>query len=265
MLASTCSYHHGLAVSAALVACLITAGGCSVLDPLEDDGTQIVVFATHHATPVDGQFVNLGDDEKPRVFNNDLGWTVTLLEPYVVTTDVRLADCRGFSDRLEMFWGHFPEDMRAEDLDVATVAGLPVPAGEYCKLWVRYSGYEAPPETPVGDDAHHFQQPLNEEVVGSSIFLRGSAAKDGSTLQFQFRVTTPLEVELDLSTLEDGGPVKVLHRESFTKDLTVSKAYDRFFDGVDFESYDQAEVEADLVDTLKAETRISFGAEVALY
>jgi hypothetical protein len=237
-----------------------------VLDPLEDDGTQLVVFATHHATPeVNGEFPPRGDHKKPRIFENDLGWTVTLLEPYVITTDVRLADCRGFSDQLEMWWGHFPEDMRLEDLDVATVAGLPVPAGEYCKLWVRYSGYEVPPEIPVGEEGPFFEEPPNEEVVGSSIFLRGSAAKDDALIQFQFRVTSPIEVQLDLSRLEGGGPVTVEHRESFTKDLTVSKAYDRFFDGVDFASYDQAEVEADLVDTLRAETRISLGAEVTPY
>lgn len=265
MPAPRCPYHPGLTVSAALCASLSIVAGCSVLDPLEDDGTQLVIYATHHGTPVDGQFINLGDHEKPRVFENDMGWTVTLLEPYVVTTDVRLADCKGFSDRLEMWWGHYPEDIRIEDLDVATVAGLPVPSGQYCKLWVRYSGYEIPVEDPPGDQSPHFDRPLNEEVVGSSIFLRGSAAKDDATLQFQFRVTSPVEVELDLSTLEGGGPVTVLHRESFPKDLTVSKAYDRFFDGVDFENYDQAEVEADLVGVLQAETRISLGAEVTIY
>jgi len=252
-------------VVAALLASIVTVGGCSVLDPLEDDGTQMVVYATHHATPIDGEFVNLGDDEKPRVFDNDMGWTVTLLEPYVVTTDVRLADCRGFTDHLEMWWGDYPEDIRIEDLDVATVAGLHVPAGEYCKLWVRYSGYEIPPEEPPGQESPHFDRPLNEDVVGSSIFLRGSAAKDDATIQFQFRVTAPLDVELDLSTLENGGPVTVLHRESFPKDLTVSKAYDRFFDGVDFGDYDQDDIEADLVGILADETRISLGNEVAVY
>ena len=108
MPAPRCPYSHGLTVSAALAATLGTVAGCSVLDPLEDDGTQMVVYATHHATPVNGQFVNLGDDEKPRIFDNDLGWTVTLLEPYVVTTEVRLADCRGFSEATVQLTVGFP-------------------------------------------------------------------------------------------------------------------------------------------------------------
>jgi hypothetical protein len=252
-----------MVVGAAAVGILISIPGCDAALP--NDESQFVVLAAHHATPVNGEFEAKAEDE-PRVFETDTGWTVTLIEPVVTTTGVILRDCYGGSAWLDMYWGSFPEDMTDEDLETLTVAGMTVPPGEYCALHVDYSGYEPPPDDATLREAPPcFPAPANEEIVGSSIFLRGSAERRGEMVQFQFRVTDGIRVSLDLSTLEDGGPLTVLSREAFVRAVTVSKSYDRFFDGVDFANFDQNDVEATLPAVLENETRVSLGDEVAPY
>src|SRR5687767_6486581 len=90
---------------------LLAASGCGTLDQLEDGGATVYVFSTHHATPIDGIFPARGEEDMPRVFDNDLGWQITLQESYITTASVTLVRCNSEPVPLNMFWGPCPEDM----------------------------------------------------------------------------------------------------------------------------------------------------------
>lgn len=246
----------------ALSSSVLLASGC--LDQLENGGATVFVFSTHHATPVDGVFPIRGDDQMPRVFDNDQGWTVTLLESYITTSAVTLVRCSGEELPLNMFWGPCPEDISDKDLDTLTVAGLRVSPGDFCGLDVSYGPYK----TPVIDDSEvestRHQTPDNEDVMGATIYLRGAARMDGDeSIPFELRATGELDVTLDLSDLEGAGdPMTVDQQEDFPRELTVSKTYDRFFDGVDFATFDPEALEGQLLDILEQQTRVSDGQRV---
>lgn len=237
------------------------SGGCGVLD---DGGATVFVFSTHHATPENGIFPERGDDDKPRKFLNDQGWEVTLQESYVTISAVSLIDCGGDQHPLDMFWGPCPEDLRGKDLAALTVAGRKLPPGNYCELWLEYGPYETP---IIDEDAQtRHQTPDNVEVLGSTVYLRGGARIDqaGDAISFELRATGSAVVELDISALEDGSPLNIANKENFPLELTISKTYDRFFDGIDFENFDAAELQGDLMDILEENTRINLGTTVSI-
>lgn len=251
-------------VCVALCSSVVLATGC--LDQLDRDDTTVFVFSTHHATPIEGVFPIRGDDQKPRIFDNDQGWTITLLESYVTTSAVTLVRCSGEPIPLKMFWGPCPEDLRDKDLDSLTVAGTEVSPGDFCGLDVAYGPYM----TPVIDDSEvestRHQTPENDDVTGATVYLRGAAQMGGGeSVPFELRASGELEVQLDLSDLEgDGDPMTVDDKEDFPRELTVSKTYDRFFDGVDFAAFDPEAIEAELLDILEEETRVSDGPRVEM-
>ena len=69
--------------------------------------------------------------------------------------------------------------------------------------------------------------------------------------------------DLDISTIMNGGPLKITAEEAFPVDLTLSKTYDRFFDGVDFSSFSEDDVNANIMAVLELETRVAFGTRVS--
>ncbi len=238
--------------------------GCPALEQFEDGGATVFVFATHHATPEDGQFPGRGEEDMPRVFDNDVGWTVTLLEAYVTISSVTLITCNGGERDLNMFWGPCPEDFKDQDLATLTVAGNRVDDGNYCTLRVTYSAYQTPVIDDEADETRH-ETPTNEEVQGTTVYMRGGAQLgDGEFTQFTLTTDETVVVDLDLSEIEGGSPFNVAHREDFPKELLVSKTYDRFFDGVDFASFDPAAIEADLGAVLEQQTHISEGTRVSI-
>ena len=113
-------------------------------------------------------------------------------------------------------------------------------------------------------DTRH-ETPTNEAVDGTTVYMQGGATLGGDEF-VQFELATPdtVVVELDISEIEGpGAPFNVAHREDFPKELLVSKTYDRFFDGIDFDTYDPAAVEARLPDVLEGQTRVSEGTLVS--
>ena len=72
-------------VPTALLTSALCLSGCGALG-IDEGGATVFVFSTHHATPENGTFPLRGEDKMPRVFLNDMGWTVTLLESYVTTS-----------------------------------------------------------------------------------------------------------------------------------------------------------------------------------
>jgi|LNFM01.2.fsa_nt_gb hypothetical protein len=230
-----------------------------------DQSSLLYVFSTHHATPEDGQFPIRGEDDQPRVFDNDLGWTVTLVESYVTIEAVTLISCSGTTLPLDMFWGPCPEDLRDEDLLALTVAGRKVDPGDYCELVVDYGRYRMPEIEPGADDTRH-EVPANEDVEGTSVYLRGAAqmGEDGELIQFELRGTGSQSVSLDLTTVEEGHALRVSESQAFPEVLLISKTYDRFFDGIDFADFDVDDAEDELDDILEDETRIQSGEQVLL-
>lgn len=228
----------------------------------DEGGATVFVFSTHHATPENGVFPDRGDDDKPRRFLNDLGWEVTLLESYVTISAVSLIRCDGQQFPLDMFWGPCPEDLRDKDLEVLTVAGRKVPPGDYCELWVQYGPYE----TPIIDEEEmtRHETPGTSEVLGTSMYFDGGASIDPEADPIQFFLTAAGEelVKLDTSTIADGSPLRVDEKEDFPLELTISKTYDRFFDGIDFGTYDPAALEGNLLNLLERDTKVNLGVRV---
>jgi len=234
----------------------------------EPGDSLLYVFSTHHATPEDGVFPDRGGEDMPRVFENDLGWTVTLLESYVTINSLTVIACDGTQYPLEMFWGPCPEDMREQDLDILTVAGRKMPEGYYCELVVGYGPYTIPELEPDDQDTRH-ETPTNTEIDGSTVYLSGGAnmGVEGEVpVEFELTNGRSLTVELDLSNL--GGPGSPLHisaDEEFPVELTVSKTYDRYFDGIDFATYDPDDLEDELDNVLRDSTRVQEGPIVKMF
>lgn len=255
-----------LELMGAAVACALVLPGCNALQGLEDGGATVFVFATHHATPVDGVIPHRGDDNMARVFDTDEGWNVTLLEAYVTISAMTLVECNGTPHELDMFWGPCPEDLRDEDLATLTVAGRRVAPGNYCTLSVEYSAYQSPVIDEDADETRH-ETPANDQVDGATIYLQGGARQstEDSFINFELATDASVVVDLDLSNIEGPGqPLNVAHREDFPKELLVSKTYDRFLDGLDFAALDQQAAQDDLIDVLADETRVSPGTVVQL-
>jgi hypothetical protein len=244
-----------------ILACVVGApSGCE----LDEGGALVHVFSTHHATPEDGLFPDRGERDQPRVFETDLGWTVTLVESYVTTTGMVLYRCDGTPLELNMFWGPCPEDLRQRDLERLTVAGLKAAPGHYCALEVIYGPYEPPNEDEEDEHQVRHATPKSEAMLGSTVYLRGAARLgDGDQIPFELRYTEELPVLLDLTVVgEEQSPMRVHEKENFPKELTVSKTYDRFFDGIDFNDFDLEDLEASLGSVLAIETRVSKGSLV---
>jgi hypothetical protein len=238
--------------------------GASLLTACDGDQSSLLyVFSTHHATPENGGFPKRGEDDQPRVFENDLGWTVTLVESYVTIEQVTLVKCDGTPLPLNMFWGPCPEDLRDEDLQTLTVAGRKVDPGDYCELVVDYGQYRMPEIEMGADDTRH-EVPENEAVDGTTVYLRGAAqlGEDGELIPFELRGKGSQSVALDLTTVDDGHPLRVGEKEAFPEELTISKTYDRFFDGIDFANYDVDDAEDELDDILEDETQVQKGTSV---
>lgn len=244
----------------ALLGIALLGAGCDALQP---GGALLYVFSTHHATPEDdGSFPDRGDDTQPRVFESDDGWNITLVQSYITISAVEIVDCGGRVRDLTMFWGPCPEDIRSKDLETLTVAGIELSEGDYCELHLHYGPYTTPVIDPNSSETRH-DIPADTDVDGATIFLEGGASRDGGDqIPFTFRSGKELEVVLDLSEVEDGSPFHVHHTEDFPKELTVSKTYDRFFDGIDFSQLDTPAVENGLDDTLHDQTRIQEGQSV---
>lgn len=234
--------------------CLFTLAGCDAPEP-----ALLYVFSTHHATPENGVFPDRGTEDQPRVFHNDEGWTVTLLESYITIDSLTLVGCNGDKYPLNMFWGPCPEDLRGTDLETLTVAGRKLDPGDYCGLELAYGPYEMPVIDEDADTRHAV--PQNEAVDGTTVYFRGGAQMhpDDPVIPFELRGEAPLRLDLDLSEVENGHPLRVHDKEAFPKELTISKTYDRFFDGIDFESASDDDLQAQVAAVLVLETSVSRG------
>ncbi|RMG95722.1 MAG: hypothetical protein D6705_12935 [Deltaproteobacteria bacterium] len=251
-------------IASTAIALLLPLAGCDAFEAIEafeEDSNLLEVLSAHHGTPVDGAFPELGIEDGPRIFENDLGWTVNLTAGYAVVTHVAVTSCKGVDTDLDAIWGHFAEDFTDLDLDTTVVASKRVAAGLYCELRMTYGPYD--PDV-VGASGSAHTPPDDPEVVGASVYLKGFANKGDQQVSFELRSTGTAVAAIDISTLEDGEPVRVV-KENFSEQITISKAYDRIFDGVDFATFDPAALEAEMPDRVAAVSRPSAGNRVEIY
>jgi hypothetical protein len=170
------------------------------------------------------------------VFANDMGWQVFVNEAFVTTSAVTLLSCDGERFDVEMYWGALAENLGiTADAEIEGVGGVRADSGTYCELLVEYG--------PA------------DEADGATVLLTGSAVRGDEHIDFTWRSELELDVQVDISDIENGGPFSISTDQHFSKKLTVSKTYNHLFDGVDFSQVlDQADIDDLLADSLRHAT-----------
>jgi hypothetical protein len=235
-----------------LVATSLLAG-CDLADLIDNPHgahTLVNVAVTHHASPEDGSFPDRGGEGEMRTFDTDEGWTVSLVAAFVTTQAVELGRCDGEPLVLDMYHGPIAEDITGRDLELLNVGGAQVRAAEFCDVQVTYGPY------PTSAS----MQGLEPLVAGATFYLRGAATKGDVVVPFEIRSDRTLHATLDVSTIEDGAPLRVVGDEEFPIELALSKSYDRVLDGIDFASATNADLEAQVAASLELESRIGIDA-----
>jgi hypothetical protein len=242
----------------------LALGGCEALGSYE---VHTIINAAHHGMRgPDGKLPSYGEEEKARVFVNDLGWTITLSDGFVVTTAARLETCEGEQVDVTLPFGPFPEYWLAQDKNVEDFAQIELAEGEYCRLIVEYGRYRSDVASMAEDEPFPVRD--LQKLADTTLYLGGYADRpDGNggtiTHSFSFRTDQTVRVELDLSTLgKDGTPWRVSGDELSSLNLTVLKTYDVFFQGVDFDALDVPAIEAKLPQMLADNTTIISGTSV---
>ena len=231
------------------------AAGCELVDAFAPEPTSLIqVMVTHHGTPENGEFPDRTTSlEGNREFDNDEGWTVTLTRAYVVTADVELRQCSGEPVPLRQYWGPLPEDLGEEDLDLFTYGGTPIEQATLCGATVTYGPYR-----PTEETARNYTMPDDMRLDGLTFYLRGYAVRGEELVEFELSSSEPIVSDVDFV----GGPVRVTGEEAFPVELTLSKTYDRFFDGIDFATSSQEDLVANVLAVLGVETFAVEGTEL---
>ncbi|MFO7567360.1 MAG: hypothetical protein R6X02_32250 [Enhygromyxa sp.] len=230
-----------LPLLAALVSTLALGTGCDLLAQLSQTTGIVDVFASSHGTPdEEGNLPSRNGQQL--IFSNDMGWQVFVNEAYVTTSAVTLQSCDGERFDVELYWGPLAEDIgETADREQAGLGGVRANSGSYCELLVEYA--------PTAEEV------ANPAAVGTTVYLSGSAVKDDQHVQFVWASEVEINAEVDISKLENGTPFRISEDQHFSKQVTVSKSYDRFFAGVDFaEELSQGDIDALVAASLKEGT-----------
>ncbi len=231
---------------------LVSTTGCEDFFDAFKPGTGrtlVHVFSTHHATPENGVVPDRGGDGEVRVFDNDMGWTVHLANAIVTTRAVTLERCDGNAMAVDPYFGSFAENFTSEDLGRSTIGGVQLGRSELCSMTVHYGPFDA-----TTDEAPEDVDP--DDLDGATLLVTGWATRGEDTVPFAFESSASLDVHLDLSVMADGEPVRVTGDEAFPVELTLAKTYDRLFDGVEFDTAEEADLVAGTLAMLELETRV---------
>lgn len=249
-------------LSAAMAATLTTGAGCGLL---EAEVTVSLAISHHGSRGMDGMLPDYGAPDAARIFVNDKMWEVSLAEAVIVTTAAQIESCEGVSFDFKLPYGPLPEYLLSQDKDLIDFASVNLPEGTYCKLRVEYGRYQAAvaataPDTPYVVQGH-------AEIEGMTVYLAGTAENvdpngDGKVVNWGLKTANTTIAELDLSTIDGGGPFAIRGDEPGGRALTVAKTYDMFFKGVDFAAFDEPALEATMLDVLRAETYVIAGVQV---
>lgn len=227
------------------LAATFALSGCDFFD-FEDGGGLVNVHTTHHGTPEGGQFPERPAPDRIE-FTNDEGWDILLSEALVATEAVRLEECGGSEQAIDMYFGTVPESLIRKDCDLLGLGGALIPEGRYCGATVTYAPYVAD-ENPDGYDNPH------ADADGSTVFLKGVARKGEQEVFFEISTDAAFDVSVELDV-----PIKINEDHIGNEDVTLSKTYDRFFDGVDFNEIDALDADTVLPSVLEFETRVTAG------
>ncbi len=209
-----------LLAAALLVPTLGLSTGCDFFAQLSQHTGIVDVYAASHGTP-DEQGNMPSRNGQQLIFVNDMGWEVFVDQAYVTTSGVTLQSCDGERFDVELYWGPLAENVaETADNELQGIGGVRANSGDYCTAIVEYG--------PTAEDVD------NPEAAGATVFLTGSALKDGQHVDFVWRSEVEVEAEVDISAVEAGSPFRISEEQHFSKKLTVSKSYVEFFDGVDF-------------------------------
>lgn len=241
------------AALAALCPLAIAGTGCEFLDQFEDGGGLVNFYSAHHGTARDGQFPERPTTDRIEL-DTDTGWHVIIAEAYVTTSAITLERCDGDSLEADFYWGPLCEDLLDPDLQAYGVGAVQADAGNYCSATITYG--------PFVDGATPGEHSTEGGEAGDTVYLRGLAEKGDQSVPFEIKTAATLSVQVDLSTVQDGGPLSLGHDEYFATELTFSKTYDRFFDGVDFDELASMDFEPIVLDTLELETGVVYGTEI---
>ncbi len=245
-------FRRHLAAAFVLIPALSFSSGCEFLEQFEDGGGLVDVYVAHTPTAQDGAFPPAAGDHF--VVKGDHGWKITVTDAYVTTTGLTLERCDGAELESDFYWGAKCEDLVGGDIQAQGVGAVSADEGSYCAATVTYG--------PFVGDGEGGHAGTGGGIEGATVYLAGVAKRGNQSIPFQVSTVASVRVHVDLSALENGEPVEVGHDQYFNKQLTFSKTYDRFFDGIDFENLKDYDWDAILLDTLVFETTAHYGTDV---
>ncbi len=236
------------------VATAATVSGCDWFTV--DEGGQVNVFAAHHGTAVSSAFPSYGSEGVSRVFTNDLGWTIRLTEAYVTTRSVELVACDGNTTNVTLYWGPWAEDIiDVGDTVVQGIGGVTSAPASYCSVRVKYEPFYYDEITTAGGG----NTPNNVEMDGQTVLLTYTAELGESKISGTFTTQAKVVAQLDTSKLNDGVPITIANDQRVPIEITLSKTYDRFFDGIDFETATASDIEATVLASLEMDSKATIG------
>lgn len=248
-------FHGALAVA------VLLSSGCDLFKK----SSPVSLAISHHGTRLDtGMLPDYGPPDAARIFTNDAGWEVTMSEAVIVTTAVQIESCDGETVAFTTPYGPLPEYQLDRDKDVVEFASASLPEGTYCTLRVEYGRYQAAEAAKASDTPYPVKG--HADVEGMTVYLAGTAENvggmTGEVVNWGFKTANTAIVEIDISKLDSGRPFTITGDEPGGRALTVAKTYDAFFGGLDFKGYDQAMIDAALLDVLSDETYVIVGTGV---
>ena len=236
----------------------VAVSGCDLF--ADDKGGQINVFTAHHGTAVESTFPSYGSEGVSRLFENDTGWTIRLTEAYITTKSVSLISCNGGIQDVSMYWGPWAEDIiDVADTAVQGIGGVSSNPASYCMVRVSYEPFYYDEITTAGGG----NTPDNTEMNGQTVLLTYTAEKGEDVVSGTFTTQAKIVAEVDTSNLNNGGPIVIANDQRVPVELTVSKTYDRFFDGIDFLNTTPEEIEASVLSSLELDTALTIGTYLA--
>jgi hypothetical protein len=231
-----------------------TVSGCDWF--AVDEGGQVNVFTAHHGTAVSSAFPSYGAEGISRVFTNDLGWTIRLTEAYVTTKNVELVACNGGTTDVSLYWGPWAEDIIAiGDTLVQGIGGVTSEPSSFCSVRVSYQPFYYNEITTAGGE----NTPSNAEMDGQTVLLSYVASLDGNEISGTFTTQAAVIAEIDTASIIDDGPIKVAADQRVPVEITLSKTYDKFFEGIDFLTATDADIEASVLASLEMDSKATIG------
>jgi len=245
----------------ALAGLVAPSNGCFEFNP---NVGYVEILGTHHGTPQDGKFPDFGAAAQPRVFKNDEGWKIKLSATYVTTTAIELESCTTEERApVELNWGPLAENFieKGDRANLGIGTDHQFKTDLYCTLRISFGPYDIEIDEDDEDPDHFHDTPEDDEILGNTIYVRGTAEKDGEKKDFDVISDTEFVAKLDISYLINGDPFEI-KKDPNPRRLIVSKVYDKFFEGVDFDKrrseYEDA-IEKAVVRSLKDYSYVTLG------